>query len=86
VNHVVGLPGGVVMSWVGEGADRRDCTPDLSVLTARAKQCADTTMVDSSQRSHEAAQEQVHREHGGRGTVSMEVGVTRIVRITESDS
>jgi len=53
------------MSWVGEGADRRECTPDVSVLTAGAKQCADTTTVDSSQRSHEAAQEQVHRKHGG---------------------
>ena len=52
------------MSWVGEGADRRECTPDLSVLTAGAKQ-RDTTTVDSSQRSHEAAQEQVHKEHGG---------------------
>jgi hypothetical protein len=58
----------------------------LSVLTAGAKQCADTTTVDSSQRSHEAAQEQVHRKHGGWGTVSMEVGVTTFVRITASDS
>ena len=68
MNHVAGLPGDVVLSWVGEGAegaDRRECTPDLSVLTAGAKQCADTTTVDSPERSHEAAQEQVHREHGG---------------------
>ena len=40
-------------------------TPDLTVLTEGARKCADTTTVDSSQRSHEAAQEQVHREHGG---------------------
>ena len=68
MNRVAGLPSNVVMSWVGEGAegaDRRQRTPDLSALTAGAKQCADTTTVDSPERSHEAAQEQVHREHGG---------------------
>jgi len=43
--------------------------------------------VDSSRRLHEAAQEQqVRREPGGCGTVSMEVGVTTFGRITESDS
>ena len=40
-------------------------TPDLTVPTGGARKSADTTMVDSSQRSHEAAQGQVHRKHGG---------------------
>jgi hypothetical protein len=36
--------------------------PDLTVLTEGATKCADTLTVDSSERSHEAALEQVYRE------------------------
>lgn len=39
--------------------------PDLTVLTAGARKCADTTTVDSSQRSHEAAQSRCTGKHGG---------------------
>ena len=63
-------------------------TPDLTVLTEGAKKCADTTTVDSSQRSHEAAQEQVHRETrrlrnsldgGGRHDVGTHHGVRQLI-------
>jgi hypothetical protein len=63
-------------------------TPDLTVLIEGARKCADTTTVDSSERSHEAALEQVHRETrrlrnsldgGGRHDICTHHGVRQLI-------
>jgi hypothetical protein len=62
--------------------------PDLTVLTEGATKCADTLTVDSSERSHEAALEQVHRETrrlrnsldgGGRHDICTHHGVRQLI-------
>ena len=75
--------------WVSRvGTPRRSAPPHLTVPTEGAKKCADTTTVDSSQRSHEAAQKQVHRETrrlrnsldgGGRHDVGTHHGVRQLI-------
>jgi hypothetical protein len=53
----------------GPQRDSRGCSapppPDLTVLTAGARKCADTTTMDSSARSHEAARSRYTGKHGG---------------------
>jgi hypothetical protein len=66
-DRAAGVRGGVptTVAGAGGGSPSRVATPDLTLPTRGARKCADRTTVDSSQRSHEAAQGQVHREHGG---------------------
>ena len=58
----------------------------LTVPTTAARKCADTATADSQERSHEAAQVQVHKETRRLRNSLLEVVATTFGRTSESDN